>query len=99
MKRPVALDWDEQKAARNVEQKRPPFEDVVRFDFDAAMIFEDRRKDYGEQRMVAVGYVDSRLHVLVFTERGGGIRVISFRHANAREIARYARQTLDRTPD
>jgi|SRR4051812_8843721 len=99
MKRPVALEWDERKSARNVAQKRPPFEDVVRFDFGAAMIFEDRRKDYGERRMVAISYVDRRLHVLVFTERGGGIRVISFRHANEREIARYARQTLDRIPD
>ena len=32
-----------------------------------------------------------RLHVLCFTEIPDGIRVISFRKANAREVKRYAK--------
>ncbi len=32
-----------------------------------------------------------RLHVLCFTEESEGIRVISFRRANDREVNRYAK--------
>jgi uncharacterized DUF497 family protein len=38
---------------------------------------------------VAVGFLDKRLHVLCFTPKAGGIRVISFRKANAREVKDY----------
>ena len=33
--------------------------------------------------------MDSRLHVLCFTPIDGGIRVISFRKANDREVRKY----------
>jgi uncharacterized DUF497 family protein len=33
--------------------------------------------------------VDGRVHALVFAEAVAGIRVISFRKANAREVRRY----------
>ena len=68
------------------------------FDFGSALVYEDDRKDYGEARMTAIGLVDRRHHVLVYTRRGDRIRVISFRKANIREIRRYDRvtQVLDR---
>ncbi|MEO7246190.1 MAG: BrnT family toxin [Rubrivivax sp.] len=40
---------------------------------------------------VALGTLSNRLHVLCFTEADDGIRVISFRKANYREVARYAK--------
>lgn len=42
-------------------------------------------------RYVALGMLGERLHVLCFTEITDGIRVISFRKANSREVARYAK--------
>lgn len=48
------------------------------------------RHDYGETRYVALGQLQGRLHVLCFTETRDGIRVISFRKANEREVKRYA---------
>ena len=47
------------------------------------------RKDYPERRIIAVGYLDDRLHVLCFSETALGIRVISFRKANKREEKGY----------
>ncbi|MBP6104319.1 MAG: BrnT family toxin [Gammaproteobacteria bacterium] len=44
---------------------------------------------YPEQRFVAIGYLEGRLHVLFFTAIKGEIRVISFRKANLREVKRY----------
>jgi uncharacterized protein len=53
----------------------------------------DNRHQYSEQRRRALGMLDGRLHALVFTETIDGIRVISFRKANQREVKRYESQT------
>lgn len=52
----------------------------------------DLRKDYGENRYIAAGFLAGRLHILVFTPTADGIRVISFRKANRRELRRYEAQ-------
>jgi uncharacterized DUF497 family protein len=53
------------------------------------------KRDYGETRFVAVGLLAERLHVVCFTEEPDGIRVISFRKANAREVKRHAKVQND----
>lgn len=40
----------------------------------------------------ALGVIDGRLHVLVFTPRAGKTHVISLRKANRREVNRYEAQ-------
>lgn len=44
---------------------------------------------------MALGLLDGRLHVLVFSEIPGGIRVISFRKGNNREVKRYEQARSD----
>jgi uncharacterized DUF497 family protein len=61
------------------------FTDVTRLDWTTATSGPDLRRDYGEARMIVVGEIDGRLHEAVFTPRGGKVRVISLRKANARE--------------
>lgn len=51
----------------------------------------DTRRDYGEERRVAYGYLEDRLHVCVYTVRENELRIISVRRANDREILRYGR--------
>ncbi len=46
-------------------------------------------RDYGEERMRALGQLHGRVHVLVLVETTIGTRVISFRKANAREMRIY----------
>ena len=53
------------------------------------------RLNYHEPRFVTVGYINSRLVVLVWTPRGEVRRIISMRSANAREKAIFAKD-LDR---
>lgn len=65
------------------------FDAAARFDFEAALIAEDDRNDYGETRYVGIGPLDGRVHVIVFTLRGPVLWVISLRKANKREIRRY----------
>ena len=50
---------------------------------------EDTRRNYGEQRIVAFGYLGARLHCAVYTMRGPVFRVISLRKANRKEIQRW----------
>ena len=46
------------------------------------------------------GFVGFRLHVVVYTWRGGNIRIISLRKANDREARRYVEtRTGHRLPD
>ena len=49
----------------------------------------DDRREYPERRYVAFGPLLGRMHSLVFTPTAKGIRVISLRRANAREVKRY----------
>ena len=49
----------------------------------------DTRFEYGEQRFIAFGYLGSRLHVCVFTQRGEAVRIISVRKASQRERVIY----------
>ena len=85
----MKYEWDAAKSARNERQRCLPFAVAQEMDLDGALVEEDRRQNYPERRFVAYGFIDTRLHVLCFTPIIGGIRIISFRKANAREVKRY----------
>jgi uncharacterized DUF497 family protein len=87
----MRIEFDPIKSERNRRDRGLPFERAADFDFSEALLAVDARKDYGEIRYVALGLLDGRLHVLCFTETQEGIRVISLRKANAREVARYGK--------
>jgi len=69
------------------------FELVRQFDWLSAHLEEDTRRDYGEQRFQATGFIGVCLYVVIFANRSGKVRVISLRRANKRERNRYANQT------
>jgi uncharacterized DUF497 family protein len=55
----------------------------------AALVRADVRSDYPEPRMVAIGPIGLRPHVLVFSVETRSVRVISLRKANQKEFDRY----------
>jgi uncharacterized protein len=61
------------------------------FDWDTALEREDDRFDYGEVRFVAIGLIDARLYVMVFTEGSDddAVRIISLRPAEKHEMRYY----------
>ncbi len=87
----MRISFDPAKNERNVRNRGLSFESAAEFDFEGALYAVDERHDYGEVRYIAVGMLGVRLHVLCFAEIVNGIRVISFRKANAREVKRYAK--------
>ncbi|MEO5794758.1 MAG: BrnT family toxin [Rhodoferax sp.] len=85
----MQITFDSGKNERNIRDRNLPFRLVAEFDFETAHIQTDTRKEYGETRYIALGSLHGRLHVLCFTETADGIRVISFRKANDREVKHY----------
>ena len=90
----MLISFDPEKNSRNVQMRGLSFTQVNDFDFETAFVEVDLRKEYGETRYVAIGFLHQRLHVLCFTETDDGIRVISFRKANDREVQRYAKTKI-----
>ena len=93
----MLITFDPVKNARNIDQRSLPFRLVLRFDWRSALVAQDLRKEYGERRFQALGYIDERLHVVVFTPKLQAIHVISLRKANNRECSKYEAQSKSRT--
>lgn len=88
----MEISFDPVKNERNVAARGLSFERAVDFEFETAVIWIDARKAYPEVRISALGLLAGRVHSLVFSETPEGIRVISFRKANKREVKRYEQE-------
>ena len=87
------MDRDPKKEDRNVSERGLSLDLAEQLDWSTALIWEDRRKDYGERRYCVLGFIGDRLHSVVFTPREGKPRVISLRKANWRVVKRYEKAT------
>jgi uncharacterized DUF497 family protein len=83
--------YDPKKLAANVASHQVWFHEAEGFEWETASIEADTRKRYAETRFVAIGYIELRLYVLVYTLRETAVRIISLRKANTREMKRYAK--------
>jgi len=91
----VKIEYDEAKSRRNARERGLPFDRAAEFEWETAIYEEDTRRDYGERRIVAIGFLEERLHVLCFTPIEDGVRIISLRKANMREVKGYGQETAD----
>lgn len=85
----MEITFDPQKSERNLRERGLGFEMAADFDLISATFNVDTRKDYGEVRTRALGFIGDTLYALVFTMRGSVLRVISLRRANRKERNRY----------
>ena len=92
----MKIDFDLAKSERNTKSRSLSFDRAVDFDWETAIYYEDERVDYPETRIIALGFLGVRLHVICFTPIDGGARIISFRKANRREVRYYEDETADR---
>ncbi len=90
------ISFDPTKNERNIFDRGLPFTLARDFEWDSALIFRDDRRNYGEPRFKALGYIDGRLFVLVYTPRFPAIHVISLRKANQREVRLHDQETQPR---
>jgi uncharacterized DUF497 family protein len=66
----VEITYDLRKSERNLHQRGFGFEIAAKFELDSANFRTDSRKDYGEIRTRAIGFIGNELFALVFTMRG-----------------------------
>jgi len=85
----MKIEFDPEKNEKNIRERNLSFELTADFNLATAKIWPDKRKDYGEARYIALGYIGERLYSFVFTVRGDVLRVISLRKANQREVRSY----------
>ncbi len=84
------FEWDKAKSERCRRERGFSFADVLPAFIDPSRKIEvDNRVDYRETRLRLYGHVAGRLYVIVYTERGGVIRIISAHKANARERKKH----------
>ncbi len=88
------VTFDPSKDTANLAKHGVSLTEAAGFEWGTAVMWPDTRRDYGEARMVALGYIGLRIMVLVFVDRPPEQpterRVISLRKANSREVKRYA---------
>ena len=87
----ATFEWDASKARRNQSAHGVTFgEAVSAFADPLGQIVDDRRHSRSEQRFALLGQSErDRLLVVMFTERGARIRVISARRATRTERRQY----------
>jgi hypothetical protein len=73
----MGVEWDENKNRLNIQKHGISFR-------EAALIFQgptlekvDDRRDYGEERIIALGVANRRILSVVYTMRGNNRRIIS----------------------
>ncbi|MCP9858875.1 MULTISPECIES: BrnT family toxin [unclassified Cyanobium] len=83
------IRFDPAKRLRTLEQRGLDFLDAETVFAGPTIEVPDRRRDYGEIRIVCVGWLRGRAVIVVYTERNDIRHIISMRKANEREQRRF----------
>ena len=81
------VDFDPAKEAINLAKHGVSLARWI--DLDMKTVFVDDRRDYGEIRYRAYGFIEGVAYCLTFTNRGGRVRPISLRRTHRKEMKRY----------
>ena len=82
------IEFDPAKDAANIAKHGVSLALGASMDMESAVIDPDARREYGEERLNALGMIGDRLYAMTFTVRSV-VRIINLRKANARERKRY----------
>jgi uncharacterized DUF497 family protein len=87
----LIFEWDEEKAASNLEKHGISFQEASTIFMDSlSSTISDPLHSLGEQRFVTIGESTEReILVVVHTQRDSKIRIISAREATRRERQNY----------
>lgn len=90
------FEWDKEKAEENIEKHGLSFEEAITvFGDPYSLTIHDPDHSIGEDRYVDLGEsVSGKILVVVYTERGENIRVISCREATASEQSQYEQRSI-----
>ena len=88
----MRITYDPTKNEKNIAERGLSFDRVLDLQWETALMFEDRRRDYGEVRVHVLAMLGNRLHAVVVTARADAVHVISFRKASEKEMRRYEKE-------
>jgi uncharacterized DUF497 family protein len=86
----LAVTYDPAKRDNTLTERQLDFADADIVIEGAIFEAPDDRNDYGETRIITVGFLKARMVIVVWTARGEDRHIISMRHAHAKEQRRYA---------
>ncbi|MGE8612584.1 MAG: BrnT family toxin [Achromobacter veterisilvae] len=84
------ITFDPARDLSNQRKHGVSLADAEEFEWDDALVREDMRREYGERRVIALGYIGVRLCCVVYVDRNNERRIISLRKANSSEVNLYA---------
>jgi hypothetical protein len=85
----MRIEFDPAKDRINQEKHGVSLAMAVELDWDAALVWVDKRFEYDEVRMIALAPRTEILYYVAFADRGEVRRIISLRRANRREVKHY----------
>ena len=85
--------WDETERQANLSKHGLDFADAEKVFAGPLVLFEDGREDYGEQRMIGIGLLETLVALIVHVESDDSIRIISMRKAESDETDLFYRNT------
>ena len=88
----LRFEWDEEKERKNIIKHEVSFKTAMRVFRDSHRIdFYDSGHSSDEDRYITIGSVNGTVLILmvVYTERGDAVRIISARKATSKERRRY----------
>ncbi|MEO0647634.1 MAG: BrnT family toxin [Cyanobacteria bacterium J06650_10] len=93
----MKFEWDEKKNQTNISKHGFDFSDANQV-FSLPIAVEiDERYDYNESRLIAIGMLQGRVVVIVYTEPDRRtVRIISMRKALTHERKRYEQYLKNR---
>ena len=92
----MQFEWDEGKNLANIRKHGIDFKDAIDVFNHPMLAAPDLREDYGEERWLALGWMNATMAVVVYVERSGPvIRIISARKATKGEAKRYGQSIED----
>ena len=84
----MPFEFDPAKDVANLARHGLSLGEFEGFDVEPVVLVDDRY-DYGEIRYQAFGRINGEGRCLVYTEREGRFRLISYRLAHAKDMRRY----------
>ena len=88
----MKITYDPAKRAVTMKNRGLDFVEALEVFGGPTIDGADERFDYGETRVVTVGYLRGRMVIIVWTGRGEARHIISMRKANGREQTRFGKR-------
>jgi len=91
---PLNFEWDEKKARSNLAKHDVSFEEATTtFGDPNSLTIPDPAHSQSEDRFIIMGSsIRQKILVVVYTERGDNVRIITARHAGRNERKTYEKR-------